>query len=370
MRIKSFLLYSVAILFTVSCTENSDLSEVEKETTSPLEFSAVIGEMQRNRSGMQDNIIAFGQSVWLWVDKADDGSKHIDSWQHISDGAGALDPIPSAKKYYPPGNAPVDIYGVHGNFGMSAGVPKPDSIVSSLMSNQTSPSDYLVSDLLWTSKLNQQAKDPIILQFKHMLSKIEICFKPVGSVTDAMIAGATPKVLGVRSDAKISLADGGGRTLGSLIDILFPLQTVPASAPDFSSATYAEIVVTPNEIKHSKNLFQLTCTNGDEYYYRPDSTFVMEPGKVYRFNMLVKQTIKIDPGSLDPWTPEDKNIVYEIVPMYVVPEVRDWNFENVNIEWAYQIIQPEVRAWTPEDGFSYYWTTPDVTSGTTQNPQP
>ena len=370
MRIKSFLLYSVAILFAVSCTENSDLPEEKKDSTSPLQFSAAIGEMQSSRSGMQDKIIALGQRVWLWIDKAEDGSKYIDSWQHTSDGNGKITPIPFVTKYYPSGNTPVDIYGVHGYFGMSAGTLKPDSIVSSVMPDQTLASNYLISDLLWTNKLNQQAKDTIKLQFKHMLSKIEICFKPVGSVTDAMIAGATPKVLGVRSDAKISLADGGGRTLGSLIDILFPLQTVPASAPDFSSATYAEIVVTPNEIKHSKNLFQLTCTNGDVYYYRPDSTFVMEPGKVYRFNMLVKQTIKIDPGSLDPWTPEDKNIVYEIVPMYVVPEVRDWNFENVNIEWAYQIIQPEVRAWTPEDGFSYYWTTPDVTSGTTQDPQP
>jgi hypothetical protein len=225
-----------------------------------------------------------------------------------------------------------------------------------------------------------------------MLSKIEICFQPVGSVTDAMIAGATAEVVNVPKNVKLALADGGGLSYGSLSNIEFPLHTIPASATSFSGATYAEIVVPPHQVKTSQNFIRLTCTNGDTYYYRPDSTFIMEPGKVYRFNMLVKQTIKIDPGSLNPWTPESKNIEYDIVPMVIEPDVYDWNPESVDIEWKYENIEPEVSDWipedggsfswnritpvpevldwNPEDGFNYSWSGTDVSSGATQNPQP
>jgi hypothetical protein len=357
-----------------------------------LQFTATVGEMQSSRVGMQDDKIAIGQRVWMWIDNADDGTKHIGAWQHASDGAYKLNPIPYITKYFPAGNRPVDIYGVHGNFFVTPDSNKPDTITHSVYTNQISSSNYLVSDLLWVNDLNHQAKDSIKLKFRHMLSKIEICFQPVGSVTDAMIAGATAEVVNVPKNVKLALADGGGLSYGSLSNIEFPLHTIPASATSFSGATYAEIVVPPHQVKTSQNLIRLTCTNGDTYYYRPDSTFIMEPGKVYRFNMLVKQTIKIDPGSLNPWTPESKNIEYDIVPMVIEPDVYDWNPESVDIEWKYEIIEPEVSDWipedggsfswnritpvpevldwNPEDGFNYSWSGTDVSSGATQNPQP
>ena len=367
MRIKFLKYFFVAILFNCSCSNNSDVINNVIEGTVPLHFSADIGEMQMSRVGMQDDKIALGQRVWMWIDKAEDGTKHIGAWQHASDGTGKLNPIPYITKYFPAGNTPVDIYGVHGNFFVTPDSNKPDTIAHSVYTNQVASSDYLVSDLLWVADLNHQAKDSIKLKFNHMLSKIEICFKPVGSVTDAMLAGAKAEVVDVPKDVKMSLINGGGKTYGSLTDIEFPLKTIPASAPNFSSATYAEIVVPPHQVQTSKNFIRLTFTNGDEYYYRPDSTFVMEPGKVYRFDMLVKQTIKIDPGSLNPWTPEDKNIEYTIVPMVVVPKVRDWNTKIINIEWSYRVITPKLRDWIEKDGGHFLWMD-DTEVNNIQNP--
>ena len=392
MRIRSIGVFVVALFLFSSCNSDSNIINDEERGLIPLHFTGIIGEMQRGRAGMQDDKIAIGQRVWMWIDNADDGSKHIGAWQHASDGTGKLNPIPFITKYFPAGNLPVDIYGVHGNFFVTPDSNKPDTITHSVYTNQISSSNYLVSDLLWVNDLNHQAKDSIKLKFRHMLSKIEICFQPVGSVTDAMIAGATAEVVNVPKNVKLALADGGGLSYGSLSNIEFPLHTIPASATSFSGATYAEIVVPPHQVKTSQNLIRLTCTNGDTYYYRPDSTFIMEPGKVYRFNMLVKQTIKIDPGSLNPWTPESKNIEYDIVPMVIEPDVYDWNPESVDIEWKYEIIEPEVSDWipedggsfswnritpvpevldwNPEDGFNYSWSGTDVSSGATQNPQP
>ena len=370
MRINILTLFGVTSMFVCSCNSNSDTAEKNLVGSVPLQFTATVGEMQSSRVGMQDDKIAIGQRVWMWIDNADDGTKHIGAWQHASDGAYKLNPIPYITKYFPAGNRPVDIYGVHGNFFVTPDTNKPDTIAHSVYTNQISSSNYLVSDLLWVAELNHRAQDSIKLKFRHRLSKIEICFQPVGSVTDAMIAGATAEVVNVPKNVKLSLADGGGLSYGSLSNIEFPLHTIPASATSFSGATYAEIVVPPHQVKTSQNLIRLTCTNGDTYYYRPDSTFIMEPGKVYRFNMQVKQTIKIDPGSLNPWTPESKNIEYDIVPMVIEPDVYDWNPESVDIEWKYENIEPEVSDWIPEDGFNYSWSGTDVSSGATQNPQP
>ena len=187
MRIKNFILFNVAIMFVCSCNNNSDVIEKTSEGTVPLNFTATVGEMQLSRVGTQDDKIELGQRVWMWIDNADDGTKHIGAWQHASDGTGKLNPIPYITKYFPAGNTPVDIYGVHGNFFVTPDSNKPDTIAHSVYTNQISSSNYLVSDLLWVADLNHQAKDSIKLKFRHMLSKIEICFKPEGMITDAML---------------------------------------------------------------------------------------------------------------------------------------------------------------------------------------
>jgi len=132
MRIRNICVFVVALFLFSSCNSDSNIINDEERGLIPLHFTGTIGEVQKGRAGMQDDKIAIGQRVWMWIDKADDGTKHIGAWQHASDGTGKLTPIPFITKYFPAGNTPVDIYGVHGNFYVTPDTNKPDTISHSI----------------------------------------------------------------------------------------------------------------------------------------------------------------------------------------------------------------------------------------------
>lgn len=362
MRIKIIIYMSLASLLILSCSKNSDIANSKEEGDSPIRFTATVGEMKKSRVNSQNTIIELGQRVWLWVDKAEDGTKHLGAWQHASDGTGRLNPIPYVTRYYPSGNTPVNIYGVHGNFMMSADTNKPDTLVHTVYTDQTSLNYYLISDLLWTNKLNQHAADTIKLKFMHMLSKIEICFKPEGQITDAMLVGATAKMLNMQTDVKLNVEDGGGVTYGSASNIAIPFNTIPAASTSWSSAIYGEVVVPPQKITN-RNLIQVDLADGKQLYYRPDSTFTFEPGKVYRFNMLIKPATKLPPRLDNDWVDDTENVEFRIENEYLIPRVTPWNYDDRYMQWTYLTIPPRVTPWTYDTGNAYTWDSIQMATG-------
>ncbi len=221
----------IPCLLLSACSENNS-QEPENGSNSPLQFSATIGEMQtRANANHQNTIISSGETVWLWIDRNKDQSKYIGAWQHSSDGLGKLYPVPTITRFYPTGNATINIYGIHGYFSTYIGDDdtRPDTLYHSVFNDQSVDANYLRSDLLWTNDIKQYAGDDIKLIFSHMLSKIEVCFKPVGSLTDDSIAGAKAWLVDMQQQAKINPTTGVGATLGNAKDMPIPLKTLPYS---------------------------------------------------------------------------------------------------------------------------------------------
>ena len=99
----------ISCLFLVACSDNKG-SEPEDGSNLPLQFTATIGEMQtRATANHQNTIISSGETVWLWIDRNKDQSKYIGAWQHSSDGLGKLYPVPTITRFYPTGNATINI---------------------------------------------------------------------------------------------------------------------------------------------------------------------------------------------------------------------------------------------------------------------
>ena len=360
----------ISCLLLVACSDNNGNESVNDSNT-PLQFSATIGEMQtRATTNHQNTIISAGESVWLWVDYYSDKTKYIGAWQHASDGLGNLNSVTSTTRYYPPGNSAVNIYGIHGHFSsyLGEGYTRPDTLYHSVFNDQSVDANYLKSDLLWTNDLHQNAVDDIKLVFSHMLSKIEVCFKPVGSLTDDSIMGAKAWLVAMQQQAKINPTTGVGSTWGNAADMPIPMKTLAYNATTFSGADYAEIIVPPQKIT-PRVMMKVQFTNGSTFYYRPDSTFTLEPGKVYTFNMLVKHNIKT-PGSVDPWNYEDKSTEFVIEPEYLIPKVTPWNETDRYMEWNFLIPPPKVEPWKYEDGNTYTWDSLQIANGTTIDPNP
>ena len=199
-----------------------------------------------------------------------------------------------------------------------------------------------------------------------MLSKIKICFKPEGMITDAMLAGATAKLLDMQKDVKLCLVDGGGVTYGSATDIDIPFNTIPAASTSWSSATYGEVVVPPQKITN-RNLIQIDLADGKQLYYRPDSAFTFEPGKVYRFNMLIKPAAVLPPRVGDDWVDDTDAIEFRIEPEYLIPRVTPWNYDSRYMQWTFLIPPPRVTPWTYDNGNAYTWDSIQMATGVTIN---
>lgn len=370
MSCRLFVLLFSGLLLT-ACSDNNG-QDPENGSGTSMQFSATIGEMKsRATTDHQNTLIARNEPVWLWVNKNKDESTYLGAWEHLSTGTGKLISINPAMQYFPPGNAAVNIYGIHGNLTpvITEKDNLPDTLIHRVFTDQRTDANYLKSDLLWTNDLKQYPADDIKLIFSHMLSKIEVCFKPVGSLTDDSIAGAQAWLVDMQQMAKICPKTGVGYTYGDAVDIQIPMKTLAYSATTFSGTDYAEIIVPPQKIT-PRVMMKVKFTNGSTFYYRPDSIFTLEPGKVYTFNMLVKHNIKLPIGSVEKWNYEDKYTEIVMEPEYLIPKVTPWNETDRYMEWNFLIPPPKVEPWVYKDGNAYTWDSLQIANGTTINPNP
>ena len=117
-----------------------------------------------------------GEEVWLWANKAD-GSKYITAWQLTAQSGGNL--TGSSAKYWPSDGSKLNVYALHGNFKNSTiteGSPSWSnlSLTHTVETNQTSPENKRLSDLLFAEKAGATHGNNVELSFSHLLAKITV----------------------------------------------------------------------------------------------------------------------------------------------------------------------------------------------------
>ena len=352
---KLYILLTIPIFF-FACTDSEEELKNIDNTPLPIKFYASIGSpymTESTRLDHQDTLIYNGELAYIWVDKVSSPSNtpFYGAWSHLSDGNGALNPVIYGTRFYPPGNSPISIYAAHGNFtpSITENSPKPDTLKHSVLTDQTIDSNYLLSDFLYTKKPTQTAATRVQLLFMHMLCKIEVCFKPFGVFTDDSLINARASLVNVMKNSKLSLDGLSGETYGEYTTIEIPFTCISQSATDFSGATYGEAIIPPQLIK---NVFmKLTLQSGTTLYYVPPEPYVLESGKLYRFNMCVKHVIKLggDTPNVNPWDHDDIIESYFIEPERIMPIVTDWNYDNYYRNWSWITPPPNVEVWNNHD---------------------
>ena len=342
------VLFMIVSMTVVACSDDiADISTTTASDSIPITFRAGIGSAAATRAFVptQDTIIVRHEPVWMYVNKVD-GEKHVGAWQMVSNGDGSLIAPDGTKKYYPEGNQDVDVYSIHGNFNVpSNNSNMPDAFHHNVSIDQSKELNYVRSDLLWITDSDQVAStNPVYLKYRHMLSKIEICFQPSGDITDDSIMGAKASVGNVFTNAALDTKNSEGETEGNLGIVNFRFIAVSHDATSFNDANYAEIVIPPQTIE-ARKLFKVALADGSEFYYKPDQSITFEPGKVYRYHMQLKKTVKITPVIVDNWVRDSVNTSYTINSLDGAPSVSDWNNEEVYIRWKYMQATPTVDDW-------------------------
>ena len=358
-------LKSLFLVFLVfSCSEKEDQSE-EYAGSIPIRLMASIGDRTRV-FGLQDSIIAAGEKVYVWADQVKGSSAtpypSVQGWELVSDGAFHLNPTIPGSRYYPSGNSPINLYALHGNIGaVTSGMPFPSIVTHTVLSDQTIDNNYLLSDLLYVEKLDQKPSQGIHLYFNHLLSKVQVCLQPYGTITESELDNAELYLEYIQPTVTVNLATQQGVTSGVPTSIKLTAEHIPNGASfDAPGVRYGEAIVPPQRIKGIFMKLILSKPNDekkDTFYYvnEYDRPIDLEMGKTYRFNMNVKHLIKF--GGLDTGTWGTDSGGWHIdQPMTVVPYVDDWNHESDYIRWNWMVLSPYVNDWSTDTNGGFWWS--------------
>lgn len=264
----------------------------------------------------QSTALATGENVYAWVDDAGDATHapapHVEAWALISNAGGSL--TGANKYYFPASGRTVDVYAVHGNFtapiegttGWSAFTP----VVHQVFADQSeTTANYEHSDFLFARDTTiVRDNNPKVLDFKHILSKIEIHLIAGTGLVGTDITGATVKVRGLVPTATVTL-NKRGQPDATVVPSGTPtdIQCRMTYKDDVMVGTehayaFAEAIVVPQVVSTPVSLLEITLPNSGIVLTTALGTYTFEKGKRYGYNVTVNAKNLLLESTITDWT--------------------------------------------------------------------
>lgn len=274
------------------------------------------GVAVQTRANTQPEQIQSGETVYAWVDKADNAESYINAWTLTAQGNGSFE---GNSKYYPTDGSTLDFYALHGNFVSSTftedGTEFPETaVVHSVEKDQsvTDMKNYIKSDLLYAvTKGVTRSSSAVKLQFYHMLSKVEVALKSGKGEPD--LIGAIVTIEGTQLDAKFEPSkDKDMSDRDNRADMIVaegrptPIKIWTAiTADNFGTDTqYAEAVLVPQTIAGNATFIKVKLQNGATFSYKIDDLLTLTSGYKYTYNITVNQSGLSVSSNIKDWDEE------------------------------------------------------------------
>lgn len=346
-----------AVIALASCSSN-DAPEVVDTPDVPISLSCSLVMQTRAYATTQATQIAHGRTISVWcdehVDKTDatnhatDVADYVKAWQLTVDNSTTSGTLTSANTYiYPKTGNNVDFYALHGNFnnavteGTATWATFTSSLTHTVRTNQTgvaatAPEDYAdgyeQSDLLYAVKHNiAKTKTTQLLQFKHLMSKIEVYLSCGTGITQADIQHANLKVEIINTKLTANLTLSKAAPMSSTITaagtvnpttlnaistkqqtsntemVTVPDPVNPGSTTSVNAYAFAEAIIVPQQFDTNydgtgtgMSLIRLTMGDNSERTTTP-ATYNFQPGKRYVFYVTVNQRGITITGEITDW---------------------------------------------------------------------
>lgn len=292
MKQKILSIRSLGVAFSLMACFSacSNVENIEQNDGQPVEIKLSSGVTPESRTltSTQSTQIEKGETVYVWAEKNSDKSSYIDAWSLTADGEGNL--TPAVKKYFPTDKASLDIYALHGNFTISDEMPASISVLE----DQSTKEAYCESDLLYAVSTNVPYSEEIItLDFKHLLSKIEIKLTAGSGVDLSKVTSV--KVLNTQLAADITLKNS--EAIATAITPTGDTADITAYKSSDNNGVYAEAIVIPQEVSGT---FVEVTVGGTPYYYTI-LTQTLKSGYKYILNLTVGESASATPAEQS-WT--------------------------------------------------------------------
>ena len=270
----------------------SNVENIEQNDGQPVEIKLSSGVTPESRAltPTQSTQIESGETVYVWAENSGTTTAYFNAWALTSDGSGKLNSGESDKKYFPTDRSALNIYALHGNFIVSDEMPASISVLE----NQSTKEAYCKSDLLYAVSTNVPYSEKIItLDFKHLLSKIEINLIAGSGVDLSKVTFV--KVLNTQLAADITLKNS--EAIAAAITPTGDTADITAYKSSDNNGVYAEAIVIPQEVSGT---FVEVTVGGTPYYYTiPTQT--LKSGYKYILNLTVGESASATPAELS-WT--------------------------------------------------------------------
>ena len=209
---KQYLFLATALLGLAACIETENLSGYDGQVE--LRFTSGINVQTRSSHGL-DTQLKDGETVHLWIDDSKNRQQTIDQenlYENIlltKEGGVAGTLSGSTPMYFPLTGNDVNIYALHTNATWFGNTYPARSLTHTVAADQRSETDgYATSDLTY-AKLTGVPRSgnptPVAVQFRHLLSKVEVILKK-GVGENDFLAGITKvEILNTLPQAQFTL---------------------------------------------------------------------------------------------------------------------------------------------------------------------
>ena len=321
-KIKILTMLMALVAFT-SCYNDEVADNQKADTSRPIVLSSAL---EKSRAVTQDEQIVSGQYVYAWADVASTQASWFNRWLLTANGSGAFTCESGTEKYFPKGNAAIDIYAIHGRYQFAENAAFPsDGYTFSVHNDQSSTVNYCESDLLYGIKKGATYDAAgVDVKFYHMLSKLEVVLKAGGSLTDEDLDNAEVNILGVQAQVtftpekltEVGLADSPTRegmltlaTEEQAAKTAIIMNTVVAPKGDTGFGTeVGEACIPPQSFdtdQFIKIVLHSANYNGTTLYV-PLHNQEMHSGYKYTFQVTVNSHLAYASVAVTPWGVESE----------------------------------------------------------------
>ena len=323
-KIKILTMLMALVAFT-SCYNDEVADNQKADTSRPIVLSSAL---EKSRAVTQDEQIVSGQYVYAWADVASTQASWFNRWLLTANGSGAFTCASGTEKYFPKGNAPVDIYAIHSRYQFTADAFPADGYTFAVHNDQRLEANYCESDLLYGIKKGvTYSSSGVAVKFYHMFSKVEVVLKAGGSLTDEDLAGAEVNILGVQGQVTFTpektteagIADSPTR--GGMLTLATESQAAKAAiimntvvAPKANTGFGTEVgeaCIPPQSFdtdQFIKIVLHSTAHNGTTLYV-PLHNLTMNSGYKYTFQVSVNSHLAVASVAVTPWGTETQNVI-------------------------------------------------------------
>lgn len=331
---KKYLFFAAA-LFTLAACNNDDNLTVD-DPNAPVEIRLSSGiQVQTRTTHSLDTRLAADEEVHVWVDDAGSGVDNPNLYKNniLTVGDDRTTLSGGNPMYFPSTGNAVNIYAIHGNF-IDENVDEIEmdnfwgtSIIHTVSQKQQSSvyeegEGYAVSDLVYAQKTNvaRPARDAvgdeknIGLQFKHLLSKIEVVLvEGAGTPTISKV-----EILNTQLKAQFTpskTADWAVSATGEVTDnnpILIDnglTSDADAKGTNETKKILNEAIIVPQKVDGGTQFIRITTTEGGQLFYSlPTEGETFQPGMKYRYTITANLTELTVTATIDPWGTGSDNI--------------------------------------------------------------